>query len=76
MAKPVVDGIERELKGRAQVVRLSVMDNVSGQLALRYGVQGVPTLLVLDGAGEVVYVKAGSPNRGEILAAVQGVMGP
>ena len=63
MAKPVVDGIERELKGRAQVVRLSVMDNVSGQLALRYGVQGVPTLLVLDGAGEVVYVKAGSPNR-------------
>ena len=76
MAKPVVDGIERELKGRAQVVRLSVMDNVSGQLALRYGVQGVPTLLVLDGAGEVVYVKAGSPNRGEILAAVQGGMGP
>ena len=75
MAKPVVDGIERELEGKAQVVRLSVMDNVGGQLALRYGARGVPTLVVLDGAGEVVYVKTGSPNRGEILAAVQGAMG-
>jgi thioredoxin-related protein len=75
LAKPVVDGIERELEGRAQVVRLSVMDNVGGQLALRYGARGVPTIVVLDGAGEVVYVKTGSPNRGEILAAVQGVTG-
>jgi thioredoxin-related protein len=75
LAKPVVDGIERELEGGAQVVRLSVMDNVGGQLALRYGARGVPTIVVLDGAGEVVYVKTGSPNRGEILAAVQGVTG-
>jgi hypothetical protein len=63
------------LEGGAQVVRLSVMDNVGGQLALRYGARGVPTIVVLDGAGEVVYVKTGSPNRGEILAAVQGVTG-
>ncbi|MBN1977023.1 MAG: hypothetical protein JW918_06445 [Anaerolineae bacterium] len=76
MAKPVVDGIERELEGRAQVVRLSVMDGVGGQLALRYGARGVPTLVVLDGAGEVVYVKTGSPNHGEILAAVEGLAEP
>ena len=76
MAKPVVDGIERELEGRAQVVRLSVMDSVGGQLALRYGARGVPTMVVLNGAGEVVYVKIGSPNRGEILAAVEGLAEP
>jgi thioredoxin-related protein len=75
LAKPVVDGIERELEGRAQVVRLNVMDGVGGQLAQRYGVRGVPTMVVLDGAGETVYVKTGSPNRGEVLAAVEGVMG-
>jgi thioredoxin-related protein len=74
LAKPVVDGIEKELEGRAQVVRLNAMDGVGGQLALRYGVRGVPTLVVLDGAGEVVYAKTGSPNRGEVLAAVEGVM--
>jgi hypothetical protein len=61
LAKPVVDGIEKELEGRAQVVRLNAMD-------------GVATLVVLDGAGEVVYAKTGSPNRGEVLAAVEGVM--
>jgi hypothetical protein len=75
LAKPVVDGIERELEGKAQVVRLNVMDDVGGQLALRYGARGVPTMVVLDGAGEVVYAKTGSPNRGEILAAVEGVTG-
>jgi hypothetical protein len=73
LAKPVVDGIERELEGKAQVVRLSVMDGVGGQLALRYDARGVPTMVVLDGAGEVVYAKIGSPNRGEILAAVKGL---
>jgi hypothetical protein len=73
LAKPVVDGIERELGGKAQVVRLNVMDGVGGQLALRYGARGVPTVLVLDGAGEVVYAKTGSPNRGEIIAAVEGL---
>lgn len=69
MAKPVVDGIERELEGEAQVVRLNVMDGVGGQLALRYGVRGVPTIVVLDGEGNMVYARTGSPNRGEVVAA-------
>jgi thioredoxin-related protein len=75
MAKPVVDGIERELEGKAQVLRLNVADGVSGQLAARYSVRGVPTLVVLDGEGNVVYVKIGSPNRGEIIAAVERLGG-
>jgi thioredoxin-related protein len=73
LAKPVVDGLERELEGQVQVLRLSVMDGVGGQLALRYGARGVPTLVLLDGEGNVVYVKTGSPNRGEILAAAEGL---
>ncbi|MBN1811057.1 MAG: hypothetical protein JXA14_04400 [Anaerolineae bacterium] len=74
MAKPVVDGIERELEGKAQVLRLNVMDGVGGQLALRYGVRGVPTMVVLDGEGNMVYARTGSPNRGEVVAAVEGVV--
>ncbi len=73
MAKPVVDGIERELEGKTQVLRLNVTDGVGGELAVRYGARGVPTLVLLDGEGNVVYVKTGSPNRGEILAAVEGL---
>jgi thioredoxin-related protein len=70
LAKPVVDGIERDLAGRAQVLRLSVMDDVGGQLAQRYGVRAVPTLVLLNGAGEVVAVQAGMPNREAVLTAV------
>ncbi len=54
-----------------QVLRLNVMDDVGGELALRYGVRGVPTFVLLDGAGEVVLARAGMPDRNEIVAAVK-----
>jgi len=73
LAKPVVDGLERELEGRAQVLRLSVMDDVGGELAMRYGVSGVPTVVLLDGAGKVVLRQTGMPDRDVIRAAVVGL---
>jgi hypothetical protein len=66
-----VDGLERELEGQAQVLRLSVTDDVGVALAMRYGVRAVPTLVVLNGAGEVVLNQAGVPNRAEVMAAVE-----
>ena len=76
MAKPVVDGLERELGEKVQVLRLSVMDDVGGPLAMRYGVRGVPTFVLLDGAGEVVLKQAGMPDREAIKAAVVELAGP
>jgi thioredoxin-related protein len=76
MAKPVVDRLEEELGTQAQVLRLSVMDDVGGQLAARYGVRGVPTLVLLNSAGETVLQQTGMPNRGEIVAAVQELATP
>ena len=75
MAKPVVDGLEREVEGRAQVLRLNVMDGVGGQLAARYGVRGVPTFVLLDGDGQLVLTQVGMPKREEILAAVEALTG-
>lgn len=66
-----MDGIERELEGEAQVLRLSVTANVGRQLAMRYGVRGVPTLVLLDGNGDLVLRQAGSPRREEILTAIE-----
>ena len=71
MAKPVVDGLERDLEGQAQVVRLSVTDDVSAQLAARYGVRSVPTFVLLDGSGELVLTQVGIPKRAEIMDAVE-----
>jgi thioredoxin-related protein len=70
VAKPVVDGLEQELEGQMQVLRLSVVDSVGRELALRYGARGVPTFVLLDGAGEVLLVQTGIPDRDEIRATV------
>ena len=76
MAKPVVDGLEQDLEGQAQVLRLGVMDGVGGELAMRYGVRGVPTLLVLNGAGEVVLKQTGVLDRAAIVAEVEEITVP
>ena len=68
-----MDRLERELEGRAEVVRVDAMTRVGAELARRYGVRGVPTMLVFDGAGQVVYAAVGMPNREEIAAAVDQV---
>lgn len=65
-----MDGLERELGEKVQVLRLSVMDDVGGPLAMRYGVRGVPTFVLLDGAGQVVLTQVGMPDREEIRTAV------
>lgn len=69
-----MDGIERDLAGKAQVLQLNVMDNVGGQLAARYSVRGVPTFLVLDGDGEVVLRQVGRPRRQDIMAAIEALL--
>lgn len=70
MAKPVVDRLEEELAGRAEVLRIPLISPLGAALADRYAVRGVPTMLVFDGAGQVVYQRAGMPDREAIGAAV------
>jgi hypothetical protein len=74
MAKPIVDGIERDLEGRAQVVRLSVLSEVGGQAARRYGVMGVPTVIVFDGEGNVVDQATGMPDRAGVVQRVADLL--
>jgi thioredoxin-related protein len=73
MAKPIVDGIEKDLEGTAKVIRLSVTNKVGNQMAQRYGVRGVPTIVVLDGEGEVITVSVGVPDRADLVAQVKGL---
>ena len=76
MAKPVVDGLEQDLEGQAQVLRLGVMDDVGGELAMRYGVRGVPTLVVLNGAGAVVLKQTGMLDRAAVVVTVEELAEP
>lgn len=76
MAKPVVDRLERELDGTAKVLRIDVMSRTGLALAREYGVSAVPTFIVFDGKGQVVYTQAGLPDRAAIRAAVRAATGP
>ena len=70
MAKPVVDRLEDELRDQAQILRINLLGKLGMTLASRYGIRGTPTLLVFDGAGNVVHREAGVPNREAVRAAV------
>ena len=61
-----MDGIERDLEDSATVVRLDLMSRVGREIAARYGVRSIPTLLVLDD-GHEVYRQDGMPDRAEIV---------
>jgi len=67
-----VNGIEKDLKGRAELIRLNVLSPVGAEAARRYGVPGVPTLVVVGPGGDVVYRRTGMPDRDEVVARVAG----
>lgn len=68
--KPKVDQLERDLAGQATILRLNVKNDVGLALAARWGVSGVPTFFVLNGAGEVIYARPGAPDIEGLKAAV------
>ncbi|MBC7238036.1 MAG: thioredoxin family protein [Chloroflexi bacterium] len=70
LAKPVVDGIEREL-GDTRLVRINAMSRAGGIIAMGYGVRGVPTLIVFDGEGKIVLTQVGRLSKEPVLQAVR-----
>lgn len=74
MAKPIVDGLESKLAGKAEVIRLDVMSRVGQNAARRYGIRGVPALVVVDGSGQAVFGQAGIPRSGQIIEQVETIL--
>ncbi len=76
LSKPKVDQLERDLEGTATVLRLNVKDEVGLRLAGEWGVFGTPTFFVTNGKGEIVYVRAGTPDIEALKAAVSAASQP
>lgn len=69
MARPSVDGLERELHGRMQVLRVDIESPSARVIAQRYGLRATPTYVLLDGNGREVWRKVGgSPDREAVLS--------
>jgi thioredoxin-related protein len=52
------------------MVRLSVGDQIGAQLAQSYGVRGVPSLMLFDGAGEIGLRQVGHVDPDDVLAYI------
>lgn len=74
MNKPIVDGLERDLAGKAAVVRLDIMSSLGLQTAITYGVRGVPTLIVVDGQGEPVLTQISLIRPGAVKDQVDALL--
>jgi hypothetical protein len=71
MAKPVVYRLQSQMGSKAAFIQVDVTSRDGIQLASRYGVRAVPTLLVLDRAARVSYQASGIPNSGAVLKAIE-----
>ncbi len=67
-------GLEQELSGRLQVVRLEVDDGVGQRARAVYGVEKVPTVILLAASGSEVYRTDGKlPRRTEIRSKLADI---
>ena len=65
-----MDRLERDLEGQAHVLRVNALSGVGRELAARYGVRGVPTFLLFDGAGKLVHHQVGRLDPGRVKAEI------
>ena len=65
--KPMIEDIARDYEGRLTVATVDV--DANGQTAHRFGVRGVPTVLLFKG-GEVVGQKVGLPRKADLTALI------
>jgi len=65
---PSVDALAEEMAGQLKVVKVNTDE--AGEIAGRFGVMSIPTLLVIKG-GEVVETLVGNQSKQAIAAKVQ-----
>ena len=68
MQSPIVEDVAREMAGRATVAKVNVDENY--QTAARFGIRGIPTLVVLRDGKEVERFVGVQPKE-TLLAALE-----
>ncbi|HYM80276.1 MAG TPA: thioredoxin [Candidatus Limnocylindria bacterium] len=65
---PTVEQIAEEYAGKLKVVKLDVDQNI--EVSTRFGIQGIPTLMVFKG-GQVVEKLVGAYPKNTLVARIQ-----
>jgi thioredoxin 1 len=72
MMAPTIDAIASDYSGRIRVGKLNVDDN--GNTAMRYGIRGIPTLLLFKG-GQVVEQRVGAIGKTDVQKMLEPHLG-
>ena len=71
-----MDGLEQDLSGRVDVIRLGILTEL-GHRRRAISVRAVPTLLVVDGQGQITHQSAGIPtDPSQLREAALALVGP
>lgn len=60
---PVIDEVAKELAGKVKIVKVNIDDNP--ETPNRYGVRGIPTLMIFRD-GQVVDTRVGGLSKGQL----------
>jgi len=70
---PILEELAAELQGQLSITKLNVDDNPD--IAIRYQVMSIPTLLVIDG-GDVKKKIVGAKGKGALLQELDEFLAP
>lgn len=71
MIGPALEEIAAEMNGKITIAKLNIDENP--QTPTKYGVRGIPTLMLFNG-GEVVATKVGAMPKSQLSEWVQSVI--
>jgi len=71
MIGPALEEIANEMNGKVTIAKLNIDENP--QTPTKYGVRGIPTLMLFNG-GEVVATKVGAMPKSQLSEWVQSVI--
>ena len=66
---PIVDELANDMAGKVKVVKINIED--APEAPTKYGVRGVPTLMIFKG-GELVDTKVGGMPKSQLAQWVEG----
>jgi thioredoxin-related protein len=73
LAKPIVDGIEKELQGKLLVMRVNIQTADGKELARRFNSIATPTFILFDKQGQEIYRSIGQIDPQAVRDFVTGV---
>jgi len=72
MIAPALEEIATEMAGQVRIAKINIDENP--ELATKFGVRSIPTLLIFKG-GEVVDTKQGAAPKGSLTAWIKASVG-